>query len=115
MRKAGEALAQTPFQQLERLGGATPVEVDRRARPAARAQKRGHQVGSVDTRGPSVPERVQRPHQRLAVGHRQRRAEHGRARLGVLLGGHHEVDGRRRHVSRAPAAIIASIQSITCS
>ena len=66
---------------------------------AARAQKPAIRSGPYTRVARGVPERLERPHQRLAVGHRQCRAERCRARLGVLAGGHHQVHGRRRHIS----------------
>ncbi len=60
-----------------------------------------HQIGAVDARGARMAERLQRPHERLAVGHGERGAEHGRTRLRVLLGRHHQVDSRRRQVPRS--------------
>ena len=72
-----------------RRGGALAVE--------------GHQVGAIDARGAGVPERVQRPHERLTVGHGERGAEHGRTHGRVLVGRHHEVHGRSRQVAAAVA------------
>src|ERR1035437_163412 len=97
--QARETLEQAPAHELQRLLGATAIEVDRdlltrRARTEVR-----HQVGAVDARGAWVPERAQRPHERLPVGHRERGAEHRVGHAGVLARGHHQVDRRRRHVS----------------
>ena len=100
--QAGKALAQTPFEQLERLRRATAVEVHRRAGARGALAEAGHEVGAVDAGGAGVAERVQRPHQGLTVRHRERGPEHGRARLRILAGGHDQVDRSGRHVS-APA------------
>ena len=54
-----------------------------------------------------------RPHERLAVGHGEVGAEDGVAQLGVLLAGHHGVDGGDADVAALRrVAIVASIQSI---
>ena len=45
----------------------------------------GHQLGSVDPTHQRMAERVDRPHQRLAVGDVERGAGQRRSELGVLL------------------------------
>ena len=99
IRRPGKRSRRRSSSRAERLGGATPVQVHRGAGPCRPRAVVGHQVRAVHARRAGVPERVQRPHQRLAVGHGQRGAEHRRERLGLLLRAHHEVDGRRGHVS----------------
>jgi len=60
-----------------------------------------------------MPERVQRPHQRLAVGHRQRRGRASQPASPVLLCADiTRLTAAAVMYPRAPAAIIASIQSI---
>ncbi len=79
-RAPGSACADAACEQLERLGRASPVEVDRRARGRRPRTEADHQLGPVDAGGLAMAERAQRPHERLPVGHRQRGAVDGRAR-----------------------------------
>ena len=79
--------------------GTSPVQIDRRP-AASRARAEGqHQVRSVDARGARVPQRPQRPHERLAVGDRQRGLQHRRPRGRVLARAHHEVHRGRREIA----------------
>ncbi len=104
IRRPGKRSRRRASQQPQRLRRAPAVEVDgHAAAAAARAQKAAHQVRSVDAGRAAVAERVQRPHQGLAVGHRQGRRREGLARLGILAGAHDEVDRRRGDVAAAPA------------
>ncbi len=85
---------------------ASAVEVDRgslRSRRGGACAVEGHQVGAIDARGAGVPERMQRPYERLTVGHGERGAEHGRMDDGILVGRHHEVHGRGRQITAAVA------------
>ena len=73
----GEALAQPPLEHSRAPRRASAVQVDRDAAAARRVRRtppsgRGRRCASL-----RVAERVQRPHERLPVGHGQRRAEHG--------------------------------------
>ena len=108
-----EALAERERQRHERAGVAAAEEVDRRAGArGARAVSR-HQLGAVHARRLRVPERVQRPHERLSVGHDERHREHGPADLLVLAREHHEVDGCCADARARARATVASIQSST--
>ena len=52
-----------------------------------------HQVGAVDAAEEIVAERIERPDERLAVGHREARPEHRLAQLGIVATGHDRVHG----------------------
>ena len=98
----GMAQPQVARELDERALAATAVEVHAAAGRAGARAGAVHQVGPVYAVGRSVAEQVQRPDQRLAVGHREVGAEHRGAQLGIVLRGHHGV--RRGHADVAAAA-----------
>ncbi len=92
-RQPGEALGEPRFEQLERRGRAAPVEIHGVPLACGPIAEGRHQVGPVDAGGAGMPERPQRPDERLPVGYGQRHGEHGGHRLRLLLGAHDEVYG----------------------
>ena len=57
---------------------------------APRGEGARHQLGAVNAVGERMTERVQGPHERLAVRDVERTAaSEGGAQLGVFVGGHH--------------------------
>ena len=95
-------------------GVASAVEVDRRAAARrARAEAR-HQVGTVDARRVCVAERAKRPHERLAVGHRERRVEHRGRVSACSCAAITRLTAAAVTYARPPRATVCCIQSSTC-
>ncbi len=95
----GIALAEVERQLHQRALVAAAVQVEPLTVVGGGGTGLGHQLGSVDAVAERVPERVQRPHQRLTVGDVERGGVQRVSQLAILAGGHHRV-----HVAHADVA-----------
>ena len=98
----GVTLAEIQCELYERSLVAAAVQVETLAGRRGSGARTSHQLWAVYAVRERMTERVERPHERLAVGHVQRGAEQRRPELGVLLRRHHGVD-----VAYADIAVLA--------
>ena len=97
----GMAQPQHARELRERALVAAAVEVEALAGARGAGAGAVHQLRAVDAVLERVAERAQRPHERLAVRHREVGAQHGGAQRRVLLAGHDRVDGGDADVAAA--------------